>query len=424
LIGNFLFNARLSKIDYQRNIENTEYNRKISYINRVMYLSGYAKEMRLTDVFLLLKREYVKAIQGIIKTTKKYTWKSVVLHWFYTTFTFTYIFSGMLLYGAYRAIVSETISLAELAVITSMMVSTTWILIGFTESLMKAYKNGLFIQNLRTFLEYEEKIPENYEGENPGNELKSIEFRNVSFSYKDKKVIHNLSFRIDAGKVYALVGYNGAGKSTIIKLLMRFYDPEEGTIYCNGKDIKSYNLKQYRALFATAFQDCQVFSMSVAENVMMRRVQPEDESTIITALKNAGIYERVMEMPKGIYTTLTKEFDDHGAVLSGGEFQKITVARAFAQEVPLKIFDEPSSALDPIAENQLFDNILSENKKNTILFISHRLSSVQSADWIFVLEEGELKEEGTHRMLMECHGIYSDMYQKQAENYLAVPAAI
>ena len=420
IIGNFCFNKVLSKIEFERNKDMAPYNRKIAYVNRVMYLADYAKEVRLTDAFSLMKRHYQEAIRGLINTTHKYTKKGMVFHWLRVTFTFQLIFEGMLIYGAYRALVSHTISLAELSVLTSMMVSSTWILIGFTESLMKGFQNGLFVWNLRSFMEYEEKIPEDYEGDDPGEEIQSIEFRNVNFCYKDQQVLHNLSFEIRGGKTYALVGHNGAGKSTIIKLLMRFYDPTEGEIFCNGRNIKEYNLQKYRALFATAFQDCRIFSMSVEENVLMRKAGVGDRERVIEALQMAGVYDKVAALPKGLDTILTKEFAEDGAVLSGGEYQKIGVARAFVKQCPIKIFDEPSSALDPISEYYLFDNILKSSKDKTVLFISHRLSSVQNADWVFMLENGAVKEEGTHQMLMKKQGTYADMYQKQAENYLAV----
>ena len=164
-----------------------------------------------------------------------------------------------------------------------------------------------------------------------------------------------------------------------------------------------------------------MFSMSVADNVILGEEIPdsEREQIVTDALKLSGVYDKVMTLPKGINTTLTREFDDEGAVLSGGEFQKIVVSRAFARRCPIKVFDEPSSALDPIAEYKLFDNILKACSDKTLLFISHRLSSVQNADHVFLLENGQVLEEGTHRELMKKQGLYADMYQKQAENYLA-----
>ena len=422
IIGNFIFNRKLSHIDFARNKDMAPHNRRIAYINRVMYLPEYAKEMRLTGVFSLMRRQYKEAITGLADVTKKYTKKAALLHWFYVMFTFTFIFEGLLIYGSYRTLVNNSMTLAELAVITSMMVSTTWILIGFTDSLTSIFRNGLFIEYLRTFLEYEEKIPEDQTGIDPGTEIKSIEFKDVSFSYKDKEVLSHLNMEFRGNKTYAIVGHNGAGKTTLIKLLLRFYDPTEGEILLNGRNIKEYDLKKYRALFATAFQDHRMFSMSVVDNVVMGEdIKDEDkEEKVSEALKLSGVYDKVMTLKKGINTTLTHEFDDEGAVLSGGEFQKIVVARAFVKECPFKIFDEPSSALDPIAEAQIFDNIYDSCKDNTLVFISHRLSSVQNADWVYLLSDGTVKEAGSHKMLMEQNGIYADMYTKQAKNYLAL----
>lgn len=422
VIGNFVFNRKNSQLDYVRNKDMAPYNRRIAYINRVMYLPEYAKEMRLTDVFSLMKEHYRESITGLADVTKKYTKRAMINHWLYVMFTFTFIFEGLLIYGAYRTLVSQTMTLPQLAVITSMMVSTTWILIGFTESLTELFKNGLFIEYLRTFLEYKEKIPEDTTGDDPGDEIRSIEFRNVSFSYKDEEVLSHLNMEFRGGKTYALVGHNGAGKTTLIKLLLRFYDPTEGTILLNGRDIREFDLKKYRALFATAFQDHRMFSMSVLDNVVMGENIPreEQEPKVIEALKLSGAYDKVMSLPKGLQTTLTHEFDDQGAVLSGGEFQKIVVARAFVKDCPFKIFDEPSSALDPIAEAKLFDNIYESCRENTLVFISHRLSSVQNADWVYLLSDGTVKECGNHKMLMEQNGLYADMYTKQAKNYLAV----
>lgn len=420
VIGNFVFNRFISKIDYKRNKDMTPYNRKISYINRVMYLAEYAKEMRITNVFNLMRKQYQESIKGVSDVTQKYAKKAAALHWFYVEFTFTFIFEGLLIYGAYRTLVGHSMSLAQLSVITSMMVSTTWILIGFTDSLNKCFKNGLFIDYLKSFLEYKEKIPEDYKGLECPKEIESIEFRNVSFAYKDEMVLKNLNMEFRKDKTYALVGHNGAGKTTITKLLLRFYDPTEGQILLNGRNIKDYNLQQYRKLFATAFQDNKLLSMSVKDNVLMGEEVPESKKNefVSKALKLSGVYDKIMTLPQGLETTLTREFDDEGVVLSGGEFQKVVVARAFIRESPVKIFDEPSSALDPIAEYELFDNILTSCKNHTLLFISHRLSSVQNADWVYLLENGTVKEEGNHKKLMAMNGTYADMYNKQAKNYL------
>lgn len=421
VIGNFVFNRVVSKIAYQRNKDMAPHNRTVAYVNRVMYMTEYAKELRLTNVFKLMRRQYRTAIDGMSKVAGKYTVKSIIFHWLYVNFTFTFIFEGMLAYGAYRALVSQTLSLAQLAVITSMMVSTTWILIGFTDSITASFQNGLFIEYLKSFLEYKEKIPEDMQGEDPGSVIESLEFRNVSFAYKDKKVIEGLNMKFEAGKTYALVGHNGAGKTTLIKLLLRFYDPTEGEIYLNGKDIRTFELRKYRELFATAFQDNRIFSMSVLDNVLMKEGNNDesDKEEAQKALELAGVYDKIMSLPQGMDTILTREFDDKGELLSGGETQKIVVARAFVKKSPFKVFDEPSSALDPIAEYRLFENISKYCSDNILVFISHRLSSVKNADMIYLLGGGKVSESGTHEELIKLNKSYADMYIKQARNYLA-----
>ena len=421
IIGNFVFNRKLGVIDYERNKEMALHNRKNAYVNRVMYMPEYSKEMRLTNVFNLMKKRFNESMRGISTVAEKYKGRGAINHILRCSFTFSFIFEGMLIYGAYRTLVSKTMIASELAVITSMMVASTWILIEFTDSCMKSYQNGLYMDNLRNFLEYEEVIPEDYAGDKPAEEIKSIEFRNVCFSYDGKEnIIENLSLKMEGSKTYALVGYNGAGKSTLIKLLLRFYDPTDGEILLNGRNIKEYELKEYRKLFACAFQDHMLFSASIKENVLMRECTADDDEMVIKALKNAGVYDKVSELPEGIETIMTKEFDENGAVLSGGESQKIVVARAFAFDASVNVFDEPSSALDPIAEYELFDNIIRNKEKKTMLFISHRLSSVKDADRVFLLSDKNIPEAGTHEELMKLNGRYANMYRKQAENYLAV----
>ncbi|WP_024831731.1 ABC transporter ATP-binding protein [Ruminiclostridium josui] len=421
IIGNFIFGGILNKLEMKRYEEGIPSERVFQYVNRVMYLAEYAKEMRLSKVYSLIKEKYNEAIKKTISIAEKYGAKSIIMEVLKVVFTFSIIFEGVLLYGAYRAIVEKSVSLSELAVLSSTMVAATWILIGLFNNIVEAMKNGMFVNNLRTFIEYKEVIPEDWDGDIPEPVISSIEFRNVSFAYKKGKyALKNLNFCISGNSVVAVVGHNGAGKSTIIKLLFRLYDPTSGEILVNGRNIKEYNLRAYRQLFAAAFQDYKVFALSVKDNVLMGYKVENEEEAVIEALKKAGVYEKVETLPKGINTILTKEFDEDGAVLSGGQYQKIVVARAFVQNTPIKVFDEPSSALDPIAEYDLYKSIMRESKDKTMIFISHRLSSVRNADRVFMFEHGELIEQGTHEELMKLNGSYADMYTKQAMNYLAV----
>ena len=420
LIGNFVFGNLKNKYDYLRYKDQVPNEKVLNYVSRMMYLPDGAKEIRLSNVFSLLKKQYGEATANNVKVAGKYAFRNAHMNFWRITFTFTVIFEGVLLYAIYRNRVTGSISLADLTIMTSLMVAMTWILIGVFDNIMGVLRNGMFINNLKGFLEYEEKIPEDYDGETPAPEFKSLEFVNVSFSYKDKEIIHDLSFKIEKGEIAALVGHNGAGKTTIIKLMLRLYDPDSGTILYNGKDIKTYNLKAYREIFATTFQDFKLFGMTVKENVLMGRDYENGDELVKEALKKADVLERIEELDKGIDSVMTKEFDEDGCVLSGGESQKVAVARTFIKKAPMKIFDEPSSALDPIAEYELFNSIIKEGKDHTMLLISHRLSSVKNCDKVFMLENGTLIEEGTHSELMEKNGSYAEMYKKQAMNYLAI----
>lgn len=420
LIGNFLFGNWKNKFEFKRYQEQAPNDKVLNYVNRTMYLPDYAKEIRLFQIFRLLKKQYHDATQDNVRVAKKYAFANAFLNFWKITFTFTAIFEGVLFYAIYRHLVTGSISLAQLTVMSSLMVAMTWILIRLFEDIMAIMKNGLFINNLRGFLEYKEEIAEDQKGIMPEKEFESLVFDNVCFSYKDEETIKNLSFELKKGEIVALVGHNGAGKTTIVKLLLRLYDPTSGVIRVNGRDIREYDLHAYREMFAATFQDFSVMGMTIKENVLMGRRYDNEDELVERSLKRAGVYEKVQSLPKGIYTMMTKEFEEDGAVLSGGENQKLAVARTFAKESPVKIFDEPSSALDPIAEYELFKNIMREGKDHTMLFISHRLSSVKSCDKVFMLENGRLIEVGSHRQLMELGGSYAQMYKKQAMNYLAL----
>jgi ATP-binding cassette subfamily B protein len=422
LLGNFYFAPKLNTLVYSRYKDSVPYVRKTEYVNRVMYLADYAKELRLSNIFNVLERDYNKSINSISSLWRKYFNKAFILGMFQYIFSYVIIFEGILLYGAYRALVdkSNPITLAQMAVLTSVMVTASWVWLGVIDAINTCAKNALYMMNLRTFLEYKEKIPEDSDGIMPSDQIESIEFKNVSFTYDGNNNVNKMSFSINKNTAVALVGHNGAGKTTIIKLLMRLYDPSEGTILVNGHDIREYNLRAYRRLFATAFQDYRIFAGTVRYNILMGRTIDNEDDSIYEALKLAGIYDRIMKLPQRLETILTKEFDDAGAILSGGECQKLIVARAFINSSQIAIFDEPSSALDPISENELFNNIVQKAKGRITIYISHRLSCVKDADYVYMLENGEIIEQGKHQELLEGEGSYAQMYHMQEKNYYAL----
>jgi len=417
-IGNFIFGTIQNKLNLRMYKEITPFTRRTEYVNRVMYLADYAKEIRLSRIYNVMENTYNEAVDNTVSTYKKYKWKNLGYGFGQFYFSYPIIFEGILLYGAYCALVEKTLVLSQFAVLASMMGIASWALINSANNLMECGKNGMFLHNLRSFMEHKESIPEDQDGILPCGQITSIEFKNVCFEYKNGvPVIRNLSFKMTDKSSIALVGHNGAGKSTIMKLLFRLYDPTEGEILVNGVNVKEYNLKAFRKLFAAAFQDYKIFAGTVRENVLMGREYDNPDKVIIDSLERARVIEKIMSLPGGIDAVLTKEFDEDGQVLSGGEFQKIVVARAFANPAPIKVFDEPSSALDPIAEYELFESILEESKDNFMIFISHRLSSVKNANEVFMLENGEIIERGSHAQLMANNGKYADMYMKQAKNY-------
>lgn len=419
LIGNFFFAPKVNAINYSRYKEGIPCDRKIGYVNRVMYLSKYAKELRIYNIFNVLRDMLNDASKTKSEIWKKYFNKAYILGILQYIFSYVIIFEGILLYGAYRAIVATThpISFSQMAVLTSVMVTASWVWVRVIDAYNENTEIGMAIGDLRNFLAYEEKLPEDSDGVMP-QDVRTIEFSHVSFSYDgEKKVIDDMNFIIHRGEKAALVGHNGAGKTTIIKLLLRLYDPTEGVIKVNGIDIREYNLREYRKLFACAFQDYQIFAGTVKDNVLMGREGTDEE--VREALKKAGIYEKISKLPGGIDTMLTKEFDENGALLSGGEFQKLVCARVFMDSTKVSLFDETSSALDPISERELFNSIIASVKDQTGIFISHRLSSVKEADYVFMLENGKLIEQGSHKELMNLDGSYSRMYKIQEQNYFA-----
>lgn len=424
IIGNFVFGKLINEVKFKQKKESIPYTRKMDYVNRSIYLSDYAKELRMTSVFEVLKKLYMEGFTGVIGKIKQYQGKEIRLVLWRNIFTFVVIFQGVMFYSMYCTLVTGSITISGFAVLFSAMSSVAWMVIQASKAILKSYEDTLYIANMKAFLEYEPEINERQKGFLPkkiteaGKE--ALVFKNVSFTYKGQSSpsLKNLDITIHNKEKIAIVGHNGAGKTTFIKLLMRLYDVSEGCIIYNGRKIQEYDVAEYRQLFGTAFQDYQVFALSVAENVLMRKPESrEDYEKVEDCLKRAGVYEKILSLPKGMDTILTKEFAEEGAVLSGGELQKIAVARAFAKTYDIAVFDEPSSALDPVAEYKLYENIIKEGKDKTVIFISHRLYAAGLADKIYMFEDGRIVEQGSHEELMQLNGKYADMFLKQAKNY-------
>lgn len=245
-----------------------------------------------------------------------------------------------------------------------------------------------------------------------------IEFHNVSFKYPgtDTYAIKNMSFKFKVGERIAVVGMNGSGKTTMIKLLCRLYDPTEGYITLNGIDIQKYDYEDYLAIFSVVFQDFRLFSFSVAENIA--GTADYDEEKIWNCLETAGLKERVANMPNGLKTVIYKDFDKDGVEISGGEAQKLAIARALYKDAPFVILDEPTAALDPIAEYEIYSRFNEMVKNKTAVYISHRLSSCRFCDKIAVFHQGEIIQFGSHdNLLADPNGKYHELWNAQAKYY-------
>ena len=422
IVGNFVFYGVLNGRIFRMEKENIVFQRMADYVNRTLHLGEYAKEIRMTNVFRLLKKQYDGVVASIQKVIARYSLGNIILFCMFQYFIFLLPQEGAVLYSGYRVSVTGTMVFAEMAVILTVMNENTWILNEFVDAVMVIVKNGLYIEQTRHFLEYVPAIPEDQKGLMPELPIRTVEFEHVSFGYKeDGYVLKDIHFKIEGNQSVALAGYNGAGKSTLVKLLMRLYDPAEGRILVNGIDIREYQVKAYRNLFATAFQNGKIFADTVEENVLMGQhtTPEEDKRRVWQALKLADISEEIESRALREKTILTREFSKEGAVLSGGQSQKILAARAFAKDSPVAVFDEPSSALDPLAEYHLFENIKEYGKDRILFFISHRLSSVRDADIVFYMKNGRIRERGSHLELMEQNGEYASLYRLQAENYLS-----
>lgn len=419
IVGNILLGKIENKIFYEKYTDEILSKRQIAYVNRVMYIPDYAKEMRTSNIVHLLHDIYLNAVSDILRIARKYKNKLVVVGGCRYICSYTVIFEGLLIYIIYRTMISQSILLSELAVITSAMVTASYIWISVMSSMVDMNKNGILIGNIINFMNYKPKLPEDYEGIKPSKQVNSIEFCNVSFAYQENGplVLNQVSFKIENINSVALVGFNGAGKSTIIKLMLRLYDPLSGEILVNGINIKKYNLQEYRKLFAVTFQDFSIMADTVKNNVLMGNHMPKEDQSVIDTLRKVGLLDEINKYPDGIEANVTKEFDSNGIVFSGGQSQKMIVARTLINKAPVKVYDEPSSALDPLAEQELFECILDQKNEGLNFFISHRLSSTKMADLIIVIEKETIAEIGTHNELMTKKGKYYNMFRKQAVNY-------
>ncbi len=393
--------------------------RKREYVKRVFYLQQYAKDLRLNkEASKSVQEEFDKVNEELYQLHKTMGRKS-----FWLDFTARYLVSGFMLDIGYvlyliaRAVLTKSLSFSGVVVLYNSAANLRRGFSTVADLGPHMVETGLYVEKIRSFLDKESEIINKKTCEIPEG-AGVLECRNVSFGYQpDSLILRNVNLTIKAKEKVALVGYNGAGKTTLIKLLLRLYDPTEGEILLNGVDIRNYDVEEYRRYIGVVFQDFKLFAATVAENVVMDRVSGDMHEGIQEAVEKSGFAEKLQSFPMGIEQELTKEFSEKGTDLSGGEAQKLAVARAFYKDAGLVFLDEPSAALDPIAEYQLNRAMKDVAKEKTVLSISHRLSTTRDADVIYVMENGHVIEQGSHGELLKQGGVYAAMWEAQASRY-------
>lgn len=412
----YLVSYRSKRYEYSRQEELSFLSRKQGYVNELMSDFKYGKEIRLYSMSGLLKSLSNGLQQDIMMVWEKILSKRSMAE--VANLLIAFCREGLVYLLLTAGVLSGQLSIGDFALYTGIFVSFSSLMTKIIESISHVRAESLLISDYRMFMD----TPDEEEGQELSIDTKggcSIDFEDVSFSYpgSGRMLFDHLNVHIGKGEKAAIVGMNGAGKSTFIKLLCGFYKPDGGRVLLNGTDISQYSRASVLRLFSALFQDISFFSMSVAENVAFRVKDRIDGERLESALQKAGLEKKIRSLKNGVDTTLTKHLDMDGAELSGGEYQKMGMARTLYKNGAIFILDEPTSALDPLAEEEIYSRFRELTGDRTSLFVTHRLASTRFCDRIFVFRDGGVSEEGSHEELMEKKGEYYELYSLQASYY-------
>lgn len=414
IISAFL-QTKLNKKYFYRSLKINPFIRQNDYIVKTFYLRDFAKELRLTKIHVILKDQFKQTITKMNNIISKYSPCIVAISMINILLTSIIFDMAIMLFLAYKMLVCKTLTIGGYAAATNAVWSVRFQLSGLFRSYSSLHDSSLYIEKFIEFMNYSSKVISKDQSKIPINEPKKISIHNVSFKYStsENTIFNKLNLEIAPKERVAIVGINGAGKSTLVKLLLRLYDPNKGEIKFNDINIKDYNVNEYRKGFGVVFQDFNLYSATIGENIFMDTLDSCDTSK----LKGIQINTNSDKQPLSIESILTREFSEDGIILSGGQSQRIAVERALCKECHTIILDEPSSALDPISEYNINRSILKATEGKTVIFISHRLSTTLIADTIYMVENGKIIEKGSHNELMRLNGKYAHMFNVQASKY-------
>lgn len=413
---NIAFNNKLKKYNYKWNEEAAPFRRRNEYITRLMYGFQYGKEVRVNglDDYLIEKyndhsQEYLHMLKGV--TAKFFKINSATSA--VGAIQLAIVYCSL----AWRVIIGN-ISIAMFTKYISAINSLTAGLMGISNGFVDIKNNFKYVDDFMKFMDLEvEEKGKAYILPVSENQIQ-IEFKHVSFRYPNatRNALENIDVVIKPNSKVAIVGLNGSGKTTFVKLLLGLYRPTSGTILVNGVDISQLNFKEYISHFACAFQDFRLFSYPLWENIVL--MQGYDEEIWKSTISKCGLEKVIDSLPLKEQTPIYKFLNDNGVEFSGGEGQKVAIARALYKHSQCVILDEPLASLDPLAEYEMYKSLSEMIENKTSIFISHRLSLTQSCDNILVFDNGRVVEKGTHAELTQISGgLYADMYGKQAEFY-------
>lgn len=392
--------------------------RKLEYMENVTTDFSYAKDIRLFGMQKYLAKKqinvYDEELRHWIKSRQYWIYNTIFAHGI--SLLRQLIIIGWLVYS----VVFNGLSIGNFTLYTASAATFSNAINEILQALSALRERSAHTDDYRSFMDIPSADDKAQTIPIPPADKYTFEFKNVSFKYRgqEKYALKNVNLTLHAGEKLAVVGLNGAGKSTFIKLLLRLYDVTEGCILMNGTDIRKFDRKEYYELFAPAFQDVMVFAFPVAENVSMKEPFNTDKAEAEKMLRLAGLGDKLDKLEKGVDTELLKVLYDDGVDLSGGEKQKLALARALYKKSKIIVLDEPTAALDALAEFRLYQSFNELVGDRTAVYISHRLSSTRFCDRVAMFKDGEMVEIGTHDSLMEADGAYADMFRVQAQYYV------